>query len=470
MQLSPLQSRLAASLIASCFLIILYLFFFFPQFATAIELDAVPPDHEDHDDGWIFEQATGNVDAVLGALAGADPSYEPEFTAFDRSIIGRAPDGMTGLKNNEPWTSNIGPGETITCIFELASAPDSDGSESQRLRELRRRSDSSSVASEGDESPGNSSVALGRRQGPSRTLYISANTCQQPSRISPDQTTLDPPQLTLFVSKSSDNTSPGPDQEDSEFIPFEEGAVMFNVPLTEDIIFSVHAPQVSPEHFSTRLPYNFEIAASIDESYHSVDKTSNSELIWIDSDATGALFTTRNLTNSPDEVVENPPYLLFANNKEDRRINGIRNSYCGLRREAQIRVPENGMSGQITTGLKQGGPGNLTKQEFYVGGLNASSQYVGILVRDSTVSMPDRRRDVAGGGGVVFRETEMDTKPREFFPLTVHQSTFHFTYYLKHRGCLSGDLQPHAVRRNAVRCACERGPVPGGHGLRGVLR
>ena len=437
MQLSPLQSRLAASLVASCLLIVLYLFFFLPQLATAIELDAITPVYEDHDDDWISEPAPRDVDAVVGALDGADLSYEPDFAAFDRSIIGRAPDGTTGLKNNEPWTSNISPGDTITCIFELSSAPDSDNSGSKRLRELRKRSDGPEMESEGEGSPGNDSTGLNRRQEASRTLYISANTCQQPSRISPDQTTLDPPQLTLFVSKSSDNTSPGPDQENTEFIPFEEGAVMYNMPLTENVFFSIHAPQVSSEHFTTTLPYNFEIAASVDESFHSVNDNPNSELIWIDSDATGALFTTRNLTSSPDQVIDDPPYLLFANNKKDMRINGIRNSYCGLRREAQIRVPENGMSGQITTGLKQGGPGNLTKQEFYVGGLNASSQYVGILVKDPTVSTPDRRRDVAGGGGVVFRQTEMDTKPREYLPLTgriSHYLFFSFTYHVNAEG------------------------------------
>ena len=420
MQLSPLQSRLAASLIASFLLILVYLFFFFPQIATAVELDSipgsVPPEYDTYetdDDGWIYDRA--------------GPSYEPEFAAFDRSIIGRAPAGVTGLKNNEPWSSNIKPGETITCVFELSSAPDSDsGSDSTRLRELRRSPGESQTTPDGatpdgDESSStnnNNSLELVRRQEPTRTLYISANTCQQPSRISPDQTSLDPPQLSLFVSKSSDNTSPGPDQDEAEvqFIPFKEGAVMFNTTFTEDVFFSIHAPQVSSEHFSNNLPYNFEIAASIDESYHSVTGEPNWELIWVDSDATGALFTTGNLTSTYDEVVDKLPYLLYANNKKDPRINGIRQSYCGLRREAQIRAPENGVSGQIMMGLKKGRPGVPTKQEFYIGGLNASSQYISILVKDRTVGTTDRRRDVAGGGGIVFRETEMDTKPGESPP------------------------------------------------------
>ncbi|RYP77067.1 hypothetical protein DL771_001357 [Monosporascus sp. 5C6A] len=356
-----------------------------------------------------------------------DPEYEPEFALFDRSIIGRAPPGVTGLANNVPLLANIEPGVTSRYAFEISTIEDAEASDPSRLRELRSEPNGS-LAAPGDEDDlkeGNSELV--RRQQRPRTLWISANTCQQPSRISPDQTTGDPPQLTLFVSKSSENTSPGPDQDDVELVPFHEGAVMFNTSFTEDVFFSVHAPEVSDENFDTSLPYNFEIAASIDRSYHTVADESDSQLIWVDSDARGALLTTRNLTSRPDEVVETPPYVLYANNKADPRINGLRSSYCGLKNKAQIRRLENGSNGVITTGLKQGGYGNLTRQEFYIGGLNASSEYVSILVYDPDGTALEPRRNVPGGGGVVYQPIELETKPlgacRVIFNLTLCDET-----------------------------------------------
>lgn len=404
---------------ATTLLLVVYLFFFFPQFATATELDGASPNNVDDNGGWVNDRAGDDVEfseETMSAIDVGGIEYEPEFALFDRSIIGRAPAGVTGVTNNDPQSSNIQPGQTMYYVFEMSSVDDTDTSGSSRLRELRRDFNGSQTVPEDVEDPASGNTEIVRRQEATRTLWISANTCQQPSRISPDQTTMDPPQLSLFVSKSSDNTEPGPGQDDVEFIPFDEGAVMFNTALSEDVYFSVHAPEVSSEFFSTALPYNFEIAASYDESYHTVADSSDSQLIWVDSDATGALLTTRNLTSSPDQVLKTNPYLLFANNKEDLRINGLHSSYCGLNNVAQIRVPQNGLSGQITTGLKQGGQGNLTKQEFYVGGLNASSEYVAILVRnpDTTSSSTTiKKRNGPGGGGVVFSQTELSTKPCE---------------------------------------------------------
>lgn len=401
-------------------LIVIYLFFFFPQFATAAQLDRSAALDDDNDNrGWVHGWAVDDAGVVEEETDATDTidvggtEYEPEFALFDRGIIGRAPAGVAALNNNEPSTSNILPGETMSYVFELASLQSTD-TESTRLRELRRSLNGSQVAPEDVESPASDDLELARRQEPTKTVWISANTCQQPSRISPDQTTMDAPQLSLFVSKSSDITQPGPGQDNVEFIPFNEGAAMFNTTLTEDVFFSVYAPEVSSELFDTSLPYNYEIAVSTDQSYHTVADSDDSQLIWVDSDASGALLTTRNLTNSSDQVITTPPYVMFANNKEDLRINGIRKSYCGLAKWAQVRLLEDGQGGQITTDLKHGGQGNLTKQEFYVGGLNASSQYVAILVHDPIASTTDKKRNAPGGGGVVFRETEIKTKPGQF--------------------------------------------------------
>ncbi|KAI0012866.1 stretch-activated Ca2+-permeable channel component-domain-containing protein [Xylariaceae sp. FL0662B] len=412
MQLSPLQSRLAASLIASCLVLIIYLLLFSPQFALAADSVHIPSDYDV--DEWLY--GGREVEEESEPLALRAPMYEPEFTPFDRSIIGRAPAGVNILANNEPQTMNISPGTTLTYVFEapsVAGRAAQDSSENPELRTSPSRSrDPSEVGYDGGDALAD--VERVRARQSSKTLWISANTCQQPSRTSPDRTVGDVPQLTLYVSTSTDNVSPGPGQDDSTqtAVAFTQGAVMFNTSLDRDIYVSISAPNVSSD-FDTQKPYNFQIAASTDQSYHTYDDQADSDLIWVDSDSSAALLTTRNLTNSSDQVISTLPYVMFAQNNDSMDIDGLQYSYCGLTKFAQIRGLDDGSSGTITMGLKKGGEGNLTRQEFYVSGLNASSRYFGILVRTPSDDIEKRQADgpIAGGGGVVFRPTGFDTKP-----------------------------------------------------------
>ncbi|KAI1076255.1 stretch-activated Ca2+-permeable channel component-domain-containing protein [Whalleya microplaca] len=418
MQLSPLQSRLAASLIASCLLLIIYLLLFSPQFALAADASHIPSDH--NADGWTYERH--GIEETSETLDLRSPMYEPEFTPFDRSIIGRAPAGVTPLPDNEPQTANISPGTTLTYVYEASSVAGRAAHDWIEASELRRSLDLAEDGSEdGSEDGYDGRDVLAdaervRRQQSAKTLWISANTCQQPPRSSPDQTTMDPPQLTLFVSTSADNTSPGPmqDMNSQKTIVFTEGAVMFNTSLDRDVYLSISAPNVSSEFFDAEQPYNFQVAASTDQSYHTYNVEDDSDLVWVDSDASAALFTSGNLTNSSDQTVSTMPYVMFAQNKDNVEINGLRYSYCGLSKFAQIRGLDDGGFGGVDMGLKKGGEGNLTRQEFYISGLNASSHYIGILVRTSTNNSTTKRlanSPVAGGGGVVFRQTEFETKP-----------------------------------------------------------
>ncbi|KAI1429431.1 stretch-activated Ca2+-permeable channel component-domain-containing protein [Xylaria sp. FL1777] len=422
MQLSPLQSRLAASVIASFLVIVLYLSLFAPQFAFAADLAQIPNTLDQDGPFYDFEDTTESSD-VRG------PSYEPGFSLFDRGIIGRVSDGAASLDADTPTKSNIDPGNTIAYVFEVASVSGRSAQEPNTPYELRRSLNGSQELAEGDENDElGSHSELVRRQTPSKTLYISVNTCNQPGRISPDQTTMDPPQLTLFVSTSSENTSPGPgrDQATQKTIVFDEGAVMYNTSLNSDVYFSVSAPQVSDKYFTTTLPYNYEVAVSLDGYYHSYDSESQPNLYWVDSDAASSLLTTRNLTSHPDQVISTPPYVVFVQNTENLDINGIRKSYCGLSSWAQIRPLQNGGS-QATVGLRQGGENNLTTQEFYITGLNASTNYSGIVALNTSLSLQKRQEGSSGGGAIVYNSVNFSTKPNGactfIFNLTVCTET-----------------------------------------------
>ncbi|KAI1738550.1 stretch-activated Ca2+-permeable channel component-domain-containing protein [Xylaria scruposa] len=410
MQLSPLQSRLAASVIASCLVIVLYLFLFAPQFALATDLTGFPSSDLDYDD--VFYE----VDDTVDPFDAQSPSYEPDFSLFDRSIIGRVVDGSNSLDLDHPTSSNIAPGSTIAYVFETASVSGRSAQDHDVSYELRRHLNETQVSEgDGDDELG-ADMDLIRRQTPSKTLYISVNTCQQPGRISPDQTSMAPPQLTLFVSTSSENTSPGPgkDQSTQKTIVFDEGAAMYNTSLDRDVYFSISAPEVSDKYFSTSLPYNYEVTISLDQYYYSYDSSAQPNLYLVDSDASSAYLTTLNLTSSPDQVVPTPPYTVFVQGADNLDINGIRNSYCGLNNWAQIRPLKDGNS-QATTGLRQGGDGNLTMQEFYISGLSASTNYTGIIALNTSLTVQKRQESGAGGGltggTIVYKGVNFTTKP-----------------------------------------------------------
>ncbi|KAI0885272.1 stretch-activated Ca2+-permeable channel component-domain-containing protein [Annulohypoxylon maeteangense] len=410
MQLSPLQSRLAASVIASCLLLVIYLFLFSPQFALAAEFDPVLTDLDAPE--LAYEIQDGNPSEELDFRSS---TYEPEFALFDRSIIGRVPDNVATIANNQVAKSNLAPGVNMAYVFLASSVSSRETQDSDQPLELRRSLNGTQEAA--SDSHGDDDIAidteLTRRA--TKTLWISANTCDQPWRLS-SLTTMDPPQLTLYVSTSSDNTSPGPlkGTTGQDAIVFTEGAVMYNVSLDRDIYMSVAAPSVSTEYFDTTKEYNFELVASTDQYYYSYrNATGETDLIWVDSDATAALLQTSFLTNTSDQILTSMPYVAFAHNQNNNVLNGMRNSYCGLSGYAQVRNLADGSSGMITMGLKNGGYMNLTRQEFYVTGLNASSNYTGFLARPPGTTSNSKRQSgsSSAGGGVVFQPTTFQTKP-----------------------------------------------------------
>lgn len=421
MQLSPLQSRLAASVVASCVLFAIYLFLFSPPFAFAAELSEITLVR----DAEALAVANGPPlqlhEGDLEMTDSSSPMYEPEFTPFDRSVIGRATDGVKVLDNNAPENTDVDAGSMVTYVYKASSISAREKEVGDATPELRRRGDGSpEPLDEGKEGLETAERAvddendneLGRRQAATPTLWISANTCIQPER-KPDQTTMDPPQLTLYVSTSKDNTEPGPmaDQGKQDVTVFTEGAVMYNASFDRDVYFSVVAPpNVSSDGFTSRR-YNFNVAASIDQSYYAFDDTSDPDLVWVDSDATASLLSTRDMMQKDAHPV--PPYSLFAYTEDYIGVKGIRKSYCGLKEYAMIggrrsALPQNISSTGMST---RGTNGSMMRQEFFLGGLNASTRYQSILARDPNSIAKGTRANVPGGGGVVFRQTDFATKP-----------------------------------------------------------
>ncbi|KAH6648916.1 stretch-activated Ca2+-permeable channel component-domain-containing protein [Truncatella angustata] len=416
MQLSPLQSRLVASIAASFVIFVIYVFLFPPQFALAAEIAF--DRGSDVVDAWAFMDEEREEEKEEGkegreeedeTLELRSPTYEPDFGLFDRSIIGKALAGVTSLTNNEKRNLNLNEGTSVAFVFEVASISGREADHSG-VSELRKRTDGTQGpdALEDDE---NGEEVAELRPRATKTLWISANTCLQPDRPEANSTAMDPPQLTLYVSTSTKNDSPGPGAppDEQKTVVFKEGAVMYNTTFTDDVYFTVTAPNVS-EWFTSYL-YNVDVAASVDQSYHTYDETSDPDLVWVDSDAGAALLMTGNLTNSSAVILSRAPYTMFAFPQGDVTVNGVRNSYCGLKEYAAIGGSKSTLpTNMLSTGLTRRGEGNVTKQEFFITGLNKSSIYEAILVQEPDTGSLSTRDNVAGGGGVVFRQTEFDTK------------------------------------------------------------
>lgn len=406
MQLSPLQSRLAASAVATILLIIIYLSLFPPQFAFAEEIN--------HESPIILDEDIA-VDASDSALEASDGTYEPEFGAFDRSILGRvAKRDVLSLTNNVPNQMNLLSGQTLVYHFDSSQLSTRDVEEAIPLG-LHEESAGPEDAELDVFVDWDGEVKLSKRA-TTKTVYISANTCIQPSSNATNPK--EPPQLTLYVSNSTNNTSPGPSADASTQVvqTFTEGAVMVDLAASDDLYLSVAADNVSSEFSGI---YNFQIAASVNSWYHSYNESMTDELFWVDSDTTSVLLITQNLTTSRDTTLEDDlmnsrPYAMFAQNDQDTSINGMRYSYCGLNNYAQIAAVRNGQeTTQVTTGITRRGAGGYPKQQFYFSGLNASSQYQGILARNANATT---NTNVPGGGGHVLRSTTFKTKSSRLKP------------------------------------------------------
>ncbi|CAK7228746.1 hypothetical protein SCUCBS95973_006985 [Sporothrix curviconia] len=400
--------------------------------------------------GMLRSLLQGDVgtEEALGDGSSQGTVYEPEFGVFDRGILGRAPPGVSSLANNVPETLNVVPGTTQVFVFEKAlifdrDVDDEEAREKVRDIELRRRN-AGYEEGEGDDERDSGSLLLdeedgasgqpllSRRQasnGTSRTVYFSANTCIQPQLLSPTISEA-APQLTMYVSTTPENISPGPasNPDHQTWHVFTEGAVMVSVNVSSDVYIGISAPNISTTMLSGQ--YNFQLAASVDDYYHSYDNETDANLIWVDSDASATLLITHNLTDSTDAVTDAnimgvEPYVMFAQNSEDRSADGVRFSYCGLQTYAQIAATNNGkFTSMVTTSMTLAGLGNLPKQQFYFSGLNASSSYVGILAALPQNGTGQIGSNVAGGGGKVARATTFQTKAADTTCEVVYNLTF----------------------------------------------
>lgn len=403
-KLSPLQSRLAASLIASFMLLMLYLAFAAPHFAYAADVDSIA--REDHNHERLLSKALLDID--VEDLESRTFEYEADFIGYDRGIIGRAPNANTptALVNNQPDLTNVPQGMTMQYVFQNASLWGDLSAPTAGLPSAIEGRDVGDLGDDEEDDEEHLEVELRSRQvatGAQRTLYVTVNTCMQPS--SQDTSLGPPPQLQLYVSQSPSNTLPGPGQDPDlqDMITLDNGAGMMAINATGDVFIGLSG--VNTTAYSG--VWSASVAASIDSPYHYYHGQ-DPNLFLVDSDSASALLITNNLTDQPENstVYQEwmnlaPPFVMFASNHDNPSILGLQNSYCGLEKSADIAATNNGqLTNMVQVGMTSRGLGNLPKQQFYFNGLTAGSSYYGVLAMNGNST--ESGGGVVGGGGQVW--------------------------------------------------------------------
>lgn len=236
-------------------------------------------------------------------------------------------------------------------------------------------------------------------------IFLSLTTCGKPE----SNGTTDPgsfPQLQLWYSLSDTLTEPGPGKNNSDGPISAVGGYLNTTLYTEsDVYLAVSAANSSK--WSGK--YSYQLAASVDELFHSVQADNN--LLFVDADQSTALLVTNNLTESNKSSTNyqqwmniKPPFILFAHSINNTALVGLESSYCALNDLSQV----GRISNSTEVGMTHRGLGNFPKEQFYLDGLSSNSTYYGILAMDGNGT--DSGTGVVGGGGQVYTAMNFTTK------------------------------------------------------------
>ena len=269
-KLTPLQSRLLASVTGLALIALLYWSLSDKHFAYAAELEVDGSGWsrtgEDHNWHRIAEErlAEDGVEVELGEdKTSASERLELRQVNADAMAIGGNNVGnLDNIQagNNTVWRypqslshgprTEKGPG-----LPENVTAP-SLGISSHA--ELRRRSEA-----ETDD------LEL-RQSDTEREVFISINTCLQPTYSGSGTQEEAPPQLTLYIATRNSNRNPGPrgDDDSQVAIRLAEGFASHSFMTTGDTYMSVSAPRLSNDFTGV---WNYELAVSIDDFFHAAD-------------------------------------------------------------------------------------------------------------------------------------------------------------------------------------------------------
>jgi calcium channel MID1 len=402
-KLSLLQSRLAASLIASLMLLMLYLAFSSHNFAYAANVDSIRPEDHNHERLLGLDLRRADIEDLE---IRDDGLYRAGFLGYDEGITGRAPvsDSPTQLENNIPRADNLAQGQTNFYIFPSTAL-------GRRVRNSEDEGLDDVLKDNEEADPVDFEPRLQQRAS-SRNVYISVNVCSQP-KPAQSTTTAPPPQLRLFISQSDSNTKPGPGSTgDQTTLDLVKGAVMKAISASGNTYLGLYGVN----NTAYEDMWSTEIAVSTDDYYHTYMSSQGPNLNLVDSDSNAALLITGSVPNpsgmTDEELVNSaPPYVVFASNNNNSSIQGLQNSYCGLQQNADIKPLDTGKSpGNVQASLTTR-TNDEVRQQFYISDISNGTTYNVILAAygGGNSTSTTRRAGVVRGGGTVWPMTTFTT-------------------------------------------------------------
>jgi calcium channel MID1 len=317
--LTPLQSRFAASLLALTLLAIVFWSLSTPHFAYAAQLDPNGAGESRHgeDHNWHRIEEERLAADGIESDTGAEILAVRQEKELDEAPI---------RQNNAAESLNIDAGQTERWVFSEKLLHGAYGEQGAGLPTPLFVADYVEPVVHGDlrrrDEDGGRGVAERQASSEPRSVYISMNTCLQPTYNGTDTQRAPPPQLSLYVATSASNKNPGPGSGgDQTVIVLDEGFAQINITATTDVHMAVHAPQLPPDFTGI---WNYDIAVSIDDFYHQA-RNDTPFLFLIDTDTTAALMVTDNLTQADADSAEytewmeynNPPLLSHQTQKKN---------------------------------------------------------------------------------------------------------------------------------------------------------
>ncbi|KAL4996250.1 stretch-activated Ca2+-permeable channel component-domain-containing protein [Aspergillus recurvatus] len=377
---APGQSRFGATV--SLTILFAVLIVIGPAFATGRDLGPLTSENG-HGCLLAKDDTAGGFPYLLGSFSGLSIDREGNKAGEPQglNLVSRASDDRRSLGNNRLGAREILMGE----LQQWSFAPDAAASNS---------SDAQS-----DNTAKRATTAV----------YLSLTICSGPIlKETVSNTAQGLPQLAVYVSTSDSLQDPGPHHKDGSgqtVYHSSEGYMSATINATSDVYIAVAAP--SDGNFSGS--YSYQIAASMDDFFHSVDDRV-ALLSFIDSGSETALLTTVSpadqlLTDEQRKKWENNStvYKFFVNNVNSTVGSGLSRSYCALAQHSQASKGRNVQASVF--GRKR--EDNGLQEQFYVTGLNRSSTYVGILAMGNSTDSGD---GIVGGGGKVWKAKSFSTK------------------------------------------------------------
>jgi calcium channel MID1 len=403
-KLTPLQSRLLASVIATCLVITIWISFQPHHFVYAAELPVAPQDAEYSQLGQLIPPDTDS-EVVLGAENHGHPEDEQEggyfgdFAYFDRSLIGRAEEGVDTLMNNEAKEMDVTPGTMQHFILEKSQIQSRRMAIQDSSLELRDTVNTSENTEGGEDGVHERNLLQSRQR--SSQVYITVNTCQQP--IPEHIATEDPPQLTLYVSTSADNQKPGPrSKNDAASIAFQHGYAAHNATTASDVYIGIDAPALTKGWNGS---FSFQITASTEAPYDTYDQR-DTFLRMVDTDGDSSLFVTQDLVSKPNDTANidkwmkanSATFSMYAFKETEWGGKGLEWSKCGLQWSQEIAANSTNSTQKIIVDATMTNRStSLPKGQFHVEGLEKNTSYVGFLAMDGVEDLvPENMTTIRG--------------------------------------------------------------------------